>query len=45
MDGDHAPSALNKELHEKAGGGEARLAGGEDPGWDQTCTDQRSADH
>ena len=42
MDRDDAPSTLNKELNEEAGGREAALALGEDPGGDHAGREERS---
>lgn len=45
VDGDHAPSALDEELHEEARGAQRRLALGENPGGDQDGGHERRAHH
>lgn len=45
MDWDDAPSALDEELHEEAGGGEGVFAGGKNPGRDHGGGDEGGEEH
>ena len=44
VDGDHAPGALDEELHEEAGGGQRALGSGKDPRGDDATAEECRGD-